>query len=310
MPQWDFLNFLAEQGRRYPGFHLLMQAEATDLIEEGGRVVGPARQDAGRRRSKSAPTLVVGCDGRHSTVRESAGLDGRGRSARRWTCCGSGCRGRPATPSETGGHVRGRPDASSCSIAATTGNAPTSSRRAASRRCSARACRRSATDVVERGAVSCATASARLTSWDEVKLLTVAVDRLQQLAPAGPALHRRRRARDVADRRRRHQSRGAGRGRRGQHPGRAAARRRASTTTCCRRCRSAASFRRASPSACRCSCRTTLLSRARWRAQRAARSRRLLLRLMQWLSDRCAAFRRGLLGLGVRPEHIRTPERR
>src|SRR4051794_27394619 len=40
MPQWDFLDFLAEQGRRYPTFHLRMQAEVTGLVEEGGRVVG------------------------------------------------------------------------------------------------------------------------------------------------------------------------------------------------------------------------------------------------------------------------------
>src|SRR6266849_9642788 len=40
MPQWDFLNFLAEHGRRYPTFHLRMQAEATGLIEDGGRVRG------------------------------------------------------------------------------------------------------------------------------------------------------------------------------------------------------------------------------------------------------------------------------
>ena len=40
MPQWDFLNFLAEHGKRYPTFDLRMDAEATDLIEEGGRVVG------------------------------------------------------------------------------------------------------------------------------------------------------------------------------------------------------------------------------------------------------------------------------
>src|SRR5882724_4007931 len=38
MPQWDFLNFLAAHGRRYPGFRLLMEAEAKELIEEGGRV--------------------------------------------------------------------------------------------------------------------------------------------------------------------------------------------------------------------------------------------------------------------------------
>ena len=40
MPQWDFLNFLAEHGKRYKTFDLRMQAEATDLIEEGGRIVG------------------------------------------------------------------------------------------------------------------------------------------------------------------------------------------------------------------------------------------------------------------------------
>src|SRR5262249_39841416 len=40
MPQWDFLDFLAERGRRYAGFHLMMKAEATDRIELGGRIVG------------------------------------------------------------------------------------------------------------------------------------------------------------------------------------------------------------------------------------------------------------------------------
>src|SRR5262249_49796266 len=40
MPQWDFLNFLADRGKRYPSFHLRMRAEAVDLIEDGGRVTG------------------------------------------------------------------------------------------------------------------------------------------------------------------------------------------------------------------------------------------------------------------------------
>src|SRR6202047_5318603 len=40
MAQWDFLNFLADHGKIYPAFHLLMRTEATDLIEEGGRVAG------------------------------------------------------------------------------------------------------------------------------------------------------------------------------------------------------------------------------------------------------------------------------
>src|SRR6187402_914157 len=73
MPQWDFLNFLAEQGRRYKGFRLLMQAEATDLIEEGGRVTGVrARGPQGDVAIRA--DLVVGCDGRHSTIRERAHL--------------------------------------------------------------------------------------------------------------------------------------------------------------------------------------------------------------------------------------------
>ena len=73
MPQWDFLNFLAERGRRYRGFHLLMNAEATDLIEQGGRICGVRANTPDGELEVQAP-LVVGCDGRHSTVREKAGL--------------------------------------------------------------------------------------------------------------------------------------------------------------------------------------------------------------------------------------------
>ena len=73
MPRWDFLNFLAEQGKRYAGFRLLMQTEATDLIEEGGRVTGVrARGPQGDVAIRA--DLVVGCDGRHSTIRERAHL--------------------------------------------------------------------------------------------------------------------------------------------------------------------------------------------------------------------------------------------
>jgi 2-polyprenyl-6-methoxyphenol hydroxylase-like FAD-dependent oxidoreductase len=71
MPQWDFLNFLAEQGRRYPGFDLHMETEATDLIVEGDRWLG-ARQSPGA--DEICADLVIGADGRHSTVRERAGF--------------------------------------------------------------------------------------------------------------------------------------------------------------------------------------------------------------------------------------------
>jgi 2-polyprenyl-6-methoxyphenol hydroxylase-like FAD-dependent oxidoreductase len=73
MPQWDFLNFLAEHGRRYPTFDLRMQAEATELIEENERIVGLIAKTPDGTLSIRAD-LVVGCDGRHSTVREKAGL--------------------------------------------------------------------------------------------------------------------------------------------------------------------------------------------------------------------------------------------
>ncbi|MBV8591752.1 MAG: FAD-dependent oxidoreductase [Acetobacteraceae bacterium] len=73
MPQWDFLNFLAEQGKRYKAFDLRMRAEATDLVEEGGRIVGVRAKTPDGTLTVRA-NLVVGCDGRHSTVREKAGL--------------------------------------------------------------------------------------------------------------------------------------------------------------------------------------------------------------------------------------------
>ncbi len=73
MPQWDFLDFLARQGRRYPKFHLRMQTEAVDLISEGDGIVGlRAKSPDGEIDIRA--DLVVGCDGRHSTVRERAGL--------------------------------------------------------------------------------------------------------------------------------------------------------------------------------------------------------------------------------------------
>ena len=73
MPQWDFLDFLANQGKRYPNFTVLMNAEATGLIEEGGRVAGIHAMVDGAPRDIRAD-LVVGADGRHSTVRDAAGF--------------------------------------------------------------------------------------------------------------------------------------------------------------------------------------------------------------------------------------------
>jgi 2-polyprenyl-6-methoxyphenol hydroxylase-like FAD-dependent oxidoreductase len=73
MPQWEFLNFLASQGKRYPGFRLLVQTQATGLIEgqsgiEGVRAHGPQGEFEIR-----AP-LTIAADGRHSLLRDLAGL--------------------------------------------------------------------------------------------------------------------------------------------------------------------------------------------------------------------------------------------
>jgi 2-polyprenyl-6-methoxyphenol hydroxylase-like FAD-dependent oxidoreductase len=73
MPQWDFLSFLSEAADRYPTFHLRMRARVTDLIEEAGRVVG-VRADTPDGHLEVRADPVIGCDGRHSTVREKAGL--------------------------------------------------------------------------------------------------------------------------------------------------------------------------------------------------------------------------------------------
>jgi 2-polyprenyl-6-methoxyphenol hydroxylase-like FAD-dependent oxidoreductase len=73
MPQWDFLNFLAEHGKWYKTFNLRMQADATDLIEENGRIVGLIANTPDGALAIRAD-LVVGCDGRHSIVRAKAGF--------------------------------------------------------------------------------------------------------------------------------------------------------------------------------------------------------------------------------------------
>ena len=73
MPQWDFLNFLVEVGSRHPGFHVRMSAEVTGVIESGGSVVGLRAETATGPMDVRA-ALVVGADGRHSIVRKSAVL--------------------------------------------------------------------------------------------------------------------------------------------------------------------------------------------------------------------------------------------
>jgi len=73
MPQWDFLNFIAERAANYPAFHLRMSAEVTDLIEDAGRIAG-VRVTTSNGPFEVRARLVTGADGRGSLVREKACL--------------------------------------------------------------------------------------------------------------------------------------------------------------------------------------------------------------------------------------------
>jgi 2-polyprenyl-6-methoxyphenol hydroxylase-like FAD-dependent oxidoreductase len=73
MPQWDLLDMLAEEAGRYPGFTLLRSTAATDVLREDGRVVGVRAQGpSGETEVRAA--LTVACDGRGSVIRERLGL--------------------------------------------------------------------------------------------------------------------------------------------------------------------------------------------------------------------------------------------
>jgi 2-polyprenyl-6-methoxyphenol hydroxylase-like FAD-dependent oxidoreductase len=72
-PQWDFLDLLAAESRRYPHYDLRMRAEAKSLIREGGRITGVEAVTPDGPLTMRAD-LVVGTDGRHSTLRTAAGF--------------------------------------------------------------------------------------------------------------------------------------------------------------------------------------------------------------------------------------------
>jgi len=176
MPQWDFLNFLAAQGRRYKTFDLRMRAEATDLIEEAGRVVGLTAQTPDGPLVIRAD-LIVGADGRHSTVRKKAGLKGDDygapmdvlwfRLARKTT-----------DPVDTFGHIEAgamivmldRGDYWQCAYVIPKGGIER--------------VQAAGLDAFRRRVVAMSPFLAdrvgELKSWDDVKLLSVAVDRLRQ----------------------------------------------------------------------------------------------------------------------------------
>jgi 2-polyprenyl-6-methoxyphenol hydroxylase-like FAD-dependent oxidoreductase len=71
MPQWEFLNFIAATAQNYPSFHLMMQAEAIGLTGDGAVTV----RTPDNRETTISAELVIAADGRHSTIRDAAGFN-------------------------------------------------------------------------------------------------------------------------------------------------------------------------------------------------------------------------------------------
>ena len=180
MPQWDFLDFLAAQGKRYPGFDLRMETDATDLIIEGApgneRVVGLRAQGPDGPIDIRAD-LVVGADGRHSMVRERSGLSVENIGApmdvlwMRLSRHGS-------DPKQTGGYMNygrifvtlNRGDYWQCAFVIRKGGYDEVHSRGLE----------GMRGEIVRLAPFLADRVAELKDWSDVKLLTVAVDRLRQ----------------------------------------------------------------------------------------------------------------------------------
>ncbi|NJP96698.1 FAD-dependent oxidoreductase [Nonomuraea sp. FMUSA5-5] len=74
-PQWDFLTMLAEEGRRFPSFKLIMNAEVTEPIRDAGRIAGVRYRDPDGRVHEVRAALTVATDGRHSRIRAASGLE-------------------------------------------------------------------------------------------------------------------------------------------------------------------------------------------------------------------------------------------
>jgi 2-polyprenyl-6-methoxyphenol hydroxylase-like FAD-dependent oxidoreductase len=181
MPQWDFLNFIRDQARRYPSFHLKMQAEVTDLIRENDTVAGVhAETLEGPLEIRAG--LTIGADGRHSLVRQRAGLDVINLGAPMdvmWMRLSR----RPSDPAQTFGHVdRGkilvllnREEYWQCAFVIAKGTADELRRRGlASFRQEIAGLAPFLRDRLE-----------ELRDWENISLLTVAVDRLARWSRPG-----------------------------------------------------------------------------------------------------------------------------
>ena len=176
MPQWDFLNFIADHGKRYKTFDLRMHTEAIDLIEENGCIVGvQAKTPDGGLEVRA--DLTVGCDGRHSVVREKARLESDDFGAPMDVMWFRLSR-KSDDSDETAGHIEGgrmivmlnRNDYWQCAYVIPKGSAD-EIKKAGLEKFRATVAQMS---PLPRDRMN------EIKSWDDVKLLTVGVDRLRR----------------------------------------------------------------------------------------------------------------------------------
>jgi 2-polyprenyl-6-methoxyphenol hydroxylase-like FAD-dependent oxidoreductase len=179
MPQWEFLDFLAEKAKLYPAFTLAMDMEAIGLIEEGGRITGVRLADGGEARAR---LLTIAADGRGSVLRGAAGLPRHDLGAPidvLWFRLPKGASDR----GETGGTFGAgtfivqldRRDYWQCAYVVPKGAADEIRARgiAAFR------------DDVAKAVPDLADVTATLEDWDQVKLLSVTLDRLTSWSRPG-----------------------------------------------------------------------------------------------------------------------------
>jgi len=175
MPQWDFLDFMARQGRLYPHFRLHMNARATGVVEQDGVVRGVQAVIGGRPTTVTCD-LAVAADGRHTTLRGSAGLDNVDIGAPMDVLWFRLSRDPSVTGAQTGGYVRpglflvaiDRGSYWQCGYVIPKGDLER--------------LRAEGLDAFKRNIVGCAPflqgALAELTDWQDLKLLTVQVSRM------------------------------------------------------------------------------------------------------------------------------------
>ena len=190
MPQWEFLDFVADAAREYPAFSLRMNAQATGLLTEDGRVAGVRWKGEGGEGIARA-RLVIAADGRRSILRESAGFEVRSLGAPMDVFWFQVPKKRTADNRTTGVFTSGRViavidrgDYWQCAYVFPKDAAETVRERGIRRFC----------EEVAQVAPMLADGMGAIQGWDDVKLLSVALDRLEQwhrpgLLAIGDAAH-------------------------------------------------------------------------------------------------------------------------